>query len=137
MSYSDQHHDGSYNRIRRPIYTRRPDIPKKLKDGRLPGPEGEGTGLTMSEATKRAASWWGKIHVQLAEAGRAQAEFGGLASGIARGLPWEQLTRDECLTVVDIWYDEVAMPELRGEKPPEQWILDPLAHTGGTTHGST
>lgn len=133
MSYSDQHHDGSYERLKQPIYAPRKDIAKRLVNGRLPGPEGVGTGLIMSEATRRAAEWWMKIQPQLAEASRAQAEFGGLDSGICRGLPWNELTRDECLQIVDIWYDEIAMPELRGEKPPEQWVLDPLAHMPGMT----
>ncbi|MCH9730673.1 MAG: hypothetical protein K0U84_13540 [Actinomycetia bacterium] len=135
MSYSDQHHDGSFVRLDEPVFTLPdPGNLKRVVNDRLPGPNGDsGTGLTFKEATTQAAGWWEKTRKKFLEVSRPQTEHGGMPSGICRALPFDQLHRAEALRVIEAWYDHVALPMLRGEVPPEQWILDDLAHMGGST----
>lgn len=131
----DQHFDGSYDRLSAPLFTPTVDNLKRVVDDRLPGPNGEaGKGMTLKEAMHHARNWWAEFGPHLAHASRGQAEFGGLPSGIARGLDWELLDRAEILVIIDKWYDEVGLPRMiRDDKEPDKWILDPLAHAGGST----
>ena len=95
-------------------------------------------GLTGREAIEQARAWWDKRGRHLAGAAGLKAfnkiAVGGkttfgrgpmlrvapsfeplLPSGILRGLPWEQLTRDECLRVVRgyllVWQNREIMTE--------------------------
>jgi hypothetical protein len=61
-------------------------------------------GLPVREAVALAACWWQDIGRQLANPELKDPDL-GVPSGIMRGLPWDELTRDERLRVVKAWHD--------------------------------
>ena len=110
-----------------------------IKADRLPGADGKpGGGLKAGIAAERAARWWNERgrgaawrQFNVEEVGRKVRTGGGKGpmlvtqgdmepvtpSGILNGHRFEDLTKDEKLSVVKVWYAEVWAPEQRADKP--------------------
>lgn len=104
-------------------------------DEYLPG-IGVAAGMKPMEALKSARRWWDKLgrHLILTQ---MQPEHAGVPSGILRGLEFDQLTKDEAITVCEAWYKAVACPiHFAGGDPTTDLFvdqLDPLSKIPGHT----
>jgi len=98
------------------------------------------SGMKVTEACKRAEQWWmdyGGRHMlskelnkvsNVEEIGRRFTPAGKktpailikgsmepvIPSGILRGLPWDELTSDEKLRIVNVWHREYIVSPLHG-----------------------
>ena len=80
------------------------------------------TGMTASEALKRAEHWWQKfgrhlIHKQDSETASLDPESANfIPSGIINGLPWDELTKREKLHITKAYHHNfVRKPQTLGE----------------------
>lgn len=92
-----------------------------IGDG-VPGPR-------LAEVAGKAGRWWDRARFLVAPL--VEAEVGKLGSDILRGRPWEYLNATDKCSVVRVYWTHVWSPREQGAEP--EFIIDPLAHTGGHT----
>lgn len=76
------------------------------------------SGLTAAEAVSRAREWWDRTGRHIIRNPEFRDPDVGFKSGILRGLPFDELERDEKLSVVKAWHEHKLKPALAGAPPP-------------------
>lgn len=86
------------------------------------------TGIKVSQVVKEAKEWWEKSGRDQMRAYRFSKNSGGkgisadphdanfIPSGITQGLPWDELTKDECLSIVKNFHHQKYRIPQREEK---------------------
>ena len=72
-------------------------------DMRLP------SGLKLKEAVARARLWWDREGRHVARNPEFKDPDVGAPSGIMRGLPFDELTREEAAAVIETWHHDKVM----------------------------
>lgn len=77
------------------------------------------TGVKVKDVVKEAAVWWDSKGRDLMNAHRFSESVGGkgisadpnhqdfIPSGITRGLPWDELTKEECVSIVKNYHHQM------------------------------
>ena len=135
QEYLSKHPDMTWERMKEPVVAS--SLSLDFWTDRLDGPGGEAqTGPTVQEVTPYATKWWNGVgrNMVAMSTSRDSVEAGGVPSGILRGLPFEDLQRDECVTVILTWYQHIGYPTMIDTlTPPDEWIIDRAADAGGNT----
>jgi hypothetical protein len=94
------------------------------------------SGLLLREAAARARRWWDDTGRRLFANQDWQDPDHGIASGITRGLTFDQLTREEVGAVIEHWHEQHVMALMPAKRRHKQLIFASTAHAGAGRNAS-